>query len=166
MSNCSRAVFRGLRARKPLKIGQLDNWTSKTGKCPIAPGPFRGGSWPGVAPACTAGITSCNASTRCDLGDRGPQNDAFNRSAVNFCTLNAPVFTACPLLFPGPSAIIQPWAAKPVLLCLLLLLRLPGRVERPFCLVCLEMSGFSGSLASLLPAALSPSWALSGPSRA
>lgn len=70
---------------------------------------------------------------------------------------------ALPLL--GASAIIRSWAAKPVLLCLLLL-RLPGRVERPSCLVWVEISGVSGSWAlvySRRPAAvLAPSWAFQG----
>ena len=66
-----------------------------------------------------------------------------------------------PLLFRGPSAIISPWAAKPALFGLLL--RLPGRVERPSCLVSLDIQGLQGSWPSICPAPLppflGPSWA-------
>ena len=63
-----------------------------------------------------------------------------------------------PLLFRGPSAIISPWAAKPALFGLLL--RLPGRVERPSCLVSLDIQGFPGSWAPDMP---DPAAAAPGP---
>ena len=62
-----------------------------------------------------------------------------------------------PLPFLGPSAIISPWAAKPVLLCLLLL-RLPRRVERPTCHLRPYFQRFPGSSPPIMPNSAAAFW--------